>query len=395
MTSHDEQPRLVERLDPAFDERVINKVWHAIEDGRAPRQRFATRSWAVTALAVMLLGGAGLFALSSATPDAPLHLADAHALAGELGNTREVTSYGLDDGSRIELSRGAQASVVRNDGSEFVTVLRKGKSTFDVRPGGKRRWTIEAGVLTVQVLGTRFVVERSAARVRVAVERGVVLVRGEQVPERTQRLTAGQTIELEEAKKPEPVVVPVPVVTPLPPLPSMEAAPVPVEQPAAAPIKEGPSWRALAEHGDFDHAFAALREAGTSVAIRKADDVATLLLLADVARRAHAYDDAAHALEEALRRKPHGAEAVIAAFTLGKLEQESLRQPALARGHFAFVVEEGEGSELAEDALARLVDVLRESGARAAAKERAREYLRRFPAGRRRASIEAFLGSDT
>lgn len=46
-----------------------------------------------------------------------------------------------------------------------------------VQPGGPRRWQVEGGLATIEVVGT-------AGRLRVSVQRGAIVVRGEGVPDR-------------------------------------------------------------------------------------------------------------------------------------------------------------------------------------------------------------------
>jgi transmembrane sensor len=119
--------------------------------------------------------------------------------------------------------------------------------------------------------------------------------------------------------------------------------------------------------------------------------VKTLLTLADVWRRGGAHALAARALAAALEREPSGPEALLAAFTLGKLELDVLGQPAQAALHFERVARAGATSALGEDALARLVEALLRADAREQARERAREYLRRFASGRWAAKMERVL----
>src|SRR5262249_56483416 len=86
---------------------------------------------------------------------------------------------------------------------------------LEVMPKRGRTWTIETDLATVEVVGTAFSVERDARRLRVTVARGIVVVRGERVPGRIQRLSAGQSFELEEARS----------ATPAPPGPPAEPPP--------------------------------------------------------------------------------------------------------------------------------------------------------------------------
>lgn len=108
----------------------------------------------------------------------------------------EPVAVPLSDGSRLTLREGAKLEVLENSGRAFTTALRRGRARFEVKPGGPRRWTVECGPVAVEVVGTVFAVERGAASVAVEVEHGVVLVRGEGVPDRVRRLTAGERLTL-------------------------------------------------------------------------------------------------------------------------------------------------------------------------------------------------------
>src|SRR5262249_44964351 len=155
------------------------------------RPLFAGVAFAATAAAALLvwwlgrsgpgpLAGGGAPLASGATLSAPVDVP-------------------LSDGSRVVLEQGAALGGLADGGGRFVAVLRGGRCRFDVRPGGPRRWTIETDLATVEVVGTAFTVERGAKRLEVGVERGVVVVRGERVPGRVRRLTAGERVVVEEA----------------------------------------------------------------------------------------------------------------------------------------------------------------------------------------------------
>jgi hypothetical protein len=141
----------------------------------------------------------------------------------------------LSDGSRLTLQPGARLEVLENSGREFTTALRRGRTRFDVRPGGPRRWKVECGPVAVEVVGTQFTVERGTGTVTVEVEHGVVLVRGEGVPDHVRRLTAGERLVLpvhparpaEEAEAP---------VAPTVPLETGERAELPSGPEAPAPL---------------------------------------------------------------------------------------------------------------------------------------------------------------
>jgi transmembrane sensor len=389
----EQAPRLQPKLKPAFAERDIGRMWRALEDARAGER---SASWP---RALGLLGGAVLaaaLALVVLLPrgEAPLALRDDRALPTALGAREVRTVYHLDDGSYIALDRGARVEVLRNDGAELVTALRRGKSTFDVRPGGTRRWSIEAGVLSVQVVGTHFVVEREPERVRVSVQRGTVLVRGERVPDGVRRLSAGESIELgSEQPAPAPRLE-----APVPPTPLRHAEkparpqPVALKAPSAMERTE-PSWFVLSRGGARLAALHLLdRQGGLRAVLERTREARLLLELSDVARAAGDSEAAALALGRAIEQAPDAPEAALAAFTLGRIELEQLARPRAAAEHFAFVLAHPQAASLAEDALVRLVEADVRAGDLAAARAHAAQYLARFPQGRRRDFVTRLAG---
>jgi len=78
--------------------------------------------------------------------------------------------------------------VLNNDQSSFSTALRRGRATFEVHPGGPRRWTVEGGLATIEVVGTEFTLERGPESAGGHRAPGRGAVRGEHVPDRVQKL---------------------------------------------------------------------------------------------------------------------------------------------------------------------------------------------------------------
>lgn len=105
----------------------------------------------------------------------------------------------FSDGSVVSVAPGGRVAPLALEPRAAVFLLERGTAMFDVTPGGSRRWSVECGLLTVEVIGTRFVVERRDDAVTVRVERGEVLVRGERVPDRIRRLGAGETVTVRDA----------------------------------------------------------------------------------------------------------------------------------------------------------------------------------------------------
>ena len=105
-------------------------------------------------------------------------------MAAESIGAAHPLDVALDDGSHSQLASAAQLQVLENSAHALVLQVRRGKSALDVRPGGPRRWLIECGPASVEVVGPRFDVVRD--------ERGVAMVRAVTLPNGVVRLRAGQ-----------------------------------------------------------------------------------------------------------------------------------------------------------------------------------------------------------
>jgi transmembrane sensor len=188
-----------------LEEEDVQRLWRGVQARRTRqderlRQR-PLRRMTAGALALAL----GLLALlvwrwpgDTARDAGPVVAVESQQAPSELEARAgaESVAVPLSDGSRLTLREGAKLEVLENSGRAFTTALRRGRTRFEVKPGGPRRWTVECGPVAVEVVGTVFAVERGAASVVVEVEHGVVLVRGEGVPDRVRRLTAGERLML-------------------------------------------------------------------------------------------------------------------------------------------------------------------------------------------------------
>lgn len=348
------------------------RLWMGIVDRRARRHArrrarpllvLAYAAFAATALWLWLGRGSAehtLRPLETAQGGPPRFRSDERAARTE-----------LDDGSRVELEPRTELDILNNDGRAFVTVLRRGTATFDVRPGGERRWTIETGLGSVEVLGTRFTIRKTERAVRVEVARGVVLVRAQSLPERARRLGAGEQVVLtaEGAAAPATSVTASPSAEVEAPVASRDSDPAsdsgarhPVRAPAPAP----------------------------STAAVTASSFDELLRQADAARAAGDRDGAIAALRRALRDPAQDARRATAAFSLGKLLLETGR-PAEAADAFATCLRLSPPAALAEDALVRSIEAEARAGRLDRARALASDYERRYPLGRRRGEVQRWL----
>jgi transmembrane sensor len=348
-------------LDDPPSEQEVRRIWAGVQRRRVRRQaRVELRTPLGMAAAAAVCVVSLLLLLSrflASTPNAAALTAGGQPLGQLVAAPRGAVD--LSDGSRIELGPNARLEVLDNSARAFGTALRAGRALFDVRPGGPRRWTIEAGLASVEVVGTRFTVSRSPHAVDVSVERGVVVVRGDNVPDKVRRLTAGETLTVHEPESasglPEPASARETVVLEGPPSGKASAP-----QPASASTVKPPG---------FDELIAA----------------------ADAQRRRGDFRGAEASLKSLLASAPDGKRGALAAFTLGKLELDNLGDPQRAAAAFARAVSLGPPAAIAEDALARLVEAEGRAGQLERARADARAYQKRYPNGRRSYAVGRWL----
>lgn len=352
-----EEPLRVHLRDDLAESQVQG-MWQRID--HTPVR--ARRPWLLAGVvsAALLLLGLAVFRNWHEPEVRPLALASG-ATPGVLSTDTGPAVTRFDDGSLVSLAALTRLEVLRNDARSFVTALRRGGATFDVKPGGPRHWIIEAGELSVEVVGTRFRVERQGELTRVGVEHGIVLVRGERVPGGSVRLTAGTSFELPST----PLAVDENSTTraePVPAAPSASGVPR-----AAAPAPSSSSSSSSAEPTPRDEVDRALLAADS--ARRKGDNAAAIGYFDAAWRRAGAGD----------------ARRGLAALSLARLLIGG--QPAQAAQILRSSLSDMPQA-LLEDASVRLVEAESRSGNQAAAARAADDYSRRFPAGRRAEEVQ-------
>jgi transmembrane sensor len=376
---------LKQGLRETVDEATLSRVWQGI-DARFPRPRWRRRiALAAAPLALAAVAAAVVFLRHDA---GPLRLTSGAAITA-IDAPAAGARISLSDGSYIALGGGARLEPLESSGSTFIAIVARGTASFDVRPGGPRRWQIECGLATVEVVGTHFDVERSAGRLRVAVARGQVLVRGERVPDRVRRLAAGEALEIIDATAAaaEPKAA--------------DHAEAGDSEPADATheldratgggsLAPAGAWRDLARRGQHREAFAALGAQGLRREARRLG-VTDLFALADVARLSGHPADAVAPLERIVANFASDAQAPLAAFALGRLELDSLARPGRAVAALNKALALGAPQSLREDVRARLVEAHVRAGDQAAARSAADAYRREFPDGRYTKTISSLI----
>lgn len=277
--------------------------------------------------------------------------------------------FSLSDGSTVTgMDRGGRV-VTRSVSPHRVELdLVAGSAQFDVTPDQEREFRVNAGRVTVVVLGTRFSVTLREEHARIEVQRGRVRVeweRGQQI------LAPGER-----------GVFP-PIEAPVGP-----ASLGDTEKPTApASTRLAADWRTFARRGDFTSAYRMVH--ARPAALTEMDD---LLLAADVVRGAGHAGEAVPFLEKAITLHNRDSKSAVAAFTLGRVRQTDLDDPAGAAAAFARARAIAPEGPLAEDALAREVESSFQAGDKIRARALAEEYIKTWPSGSRLRAVRHFGG---
>jgi transmembrane sensor len=326
------------------------------------------------------------------------------------------SSLHLADGSSAR-PRASSAVAVREEGTSRVVVeLLQGGAEFAVAPSSQRLFRVAAGGAAVESSGAHFSIDKQrmgeaegrSLRVTVAVSEGRVRVfwAGQQAV-----LVAGERVEFQVSERsadfvPAQSLARSPLATMAPPpraQPSPRSGLAVTPQRLSTSSSPTVSWRQLARAGDFERAyqqaFAAARTGSTpptsqplgqvvlSDVVPASPEPADLLLLADVARMSHHPASAVAPLRRLLDRHREDPRAPLAAFTLGRVLLDDMGQAREAAESFRQTQDLDAEGPLSHDALAREVEAWSRAGDLARARERAREYIHRYPSGRRLSAV--------
>ncbi|WP_437300705.1 tetratricopeptide repeat protein [Sorangium sp. So ce426] len=301
----------------------------------------------------------------------------------------------FSDGTSLALDANARARVVAADAHGARVLLEGGRLTATVTHTATSAWSFDVGPFDVLVTGTRFELSWSPAseRLKLVLREGSVAVSGPLVGGR-RAVAAGETLEVfckEQRFELTRGELRAAALPPPPPAPIAPAASEPA--PAAAGAGERamvekatdasprrPSWRDLVASDRYQEAMTAAEAEGFDGLVARAS-AADLLALADVARFSGKPDRAAAALTAARRRFAGSGEAAKAAFHLGRMAFDQRRSYAEAERWFLVYLEEQPGGSFAQEALGRVIECRALMGSASEAREAARRYLARYPAG--------------
>jgi len=269
------------------------------------------------------------------------------------------------DGSLIDLVGERSNVQVRSVSDSRIDVeLTEGRARFQVTPNPQRQFSVRAGAVVVDVVGTEFSLYVEGQRTEVSVHAGRVRVSW---PEGNVLLEPGARETF--------------------PLGGTAVAPPPSD--ASRAVDAAERFRAHARARDYASAYQLLATTPTVVGNGATD----LMLAADVARLSGHAADAIPYLERVIREHRGSGQAPLAAFTLGRV-LSGMGQAERAMEAFALVSTLSPKSPLAEDALARQTEMAFRGGDRVAARRLAEQYLALYPAGRRRAAVARFGGLE-
>ncbi|HET9959296.1 MAG TPA: FecR domain-containing protein [Polyangiaceae bacterium] len=319
-----------------------------------------------------------------------------------------VASVQLTDGTVAQgMSADAHLLTLEESVQRVTMRLASGRARFDVTPRAERTFRVEARNVAVTVLGTQFTVELLADGVRVGVERGRVEVEwpgerrvlgaGEEVTAGGEEATVGESSAVgggaasaAGAANPGAQNTAAPGITP--PGGGTAAAGTSVNgNSMLGSAAASKNWRSLAQEGDYAGAFAVLSQEGAGSIRQEPGD---LLFAADVARLSGHPAQALPQLERVVRSYPSDSRAPLAAFTLGRILLDSLGRPREAAEAFARCRKLAPGGALSQDALAREVESWSRAGEATLARDRAIQYLRLFPGGRREKAVRYHGGLE-
>src|SRR4051812_41028313 len=325
------------------------------------------------------------------------------AIAGNAGDLIEAnavvpTAVRFSEGSSIVIERGGRMRVLSLASNGARVLVEKGAADVAIaHRRGPGKWRFEAGLVTVDVTGTRFRVDWNPEdrSFGIDLKEGSVVVGGEclTVPRKVHRgdnlriscgargAAAPTTLAKADLPAPAPVV---------------EAKPVPA-RPALARHEgrdvrssDDPDWRALVAAGRYAEGVQAAERVGWTRVCRSANAV-ELLALADAARLSNQTPRAVEALLALRQRFPGSTSAATGAFSLGRLAFEKRGAYAEAARWFATYLDEQPRGPLMGDAVGRLMEARNRAGDRAAARRDAERYLQRFPEGPYTGTARAIL----
>lgn len=360
----------------------------------APRRSPARVSWAVAVITAACLVAALAFVLRRAPLTFQVGRSHGVVAAGEwiAAPKHESVPITFSDGTELTLLESARARILDVDSTGATVIVERGELRASIVHRQNTSWRVYVGPFQVRVTGTAFDVawQPEAERFSLRLREGSVVVSGPVLGEE-RAVHAGEELEVARRegtlslaqREPPLAVVPQPVqVRPSTPvtLPDL-SKPARTTEPEKRGIRpaRAPDFRELGRSSKYREALAAAERSGFEHLCRTAGS-ADLMFLANVSRLAGNVGRARQAYR-AVRERFAGHDAGQAAFFLGRLAFDHDADYEQAARLFALSITEQPEGPLAREAAGRLLEARLLSGNREGAREVARQYLERHPAG--------------
>jgi hypothetical protein len=298
--------------------------------------------------------------------DEPVAVVDDDAPEGFFEASTSPRQLRFSDGSLLSANSGSRLRVGDRSRRGAKVTLEAGSVDFDIPHRDDTSWTVEAGPVEVKVRGTAFTVryDPTADQVDVELTRGSVEVLRTGSP--PVLLRSGQRLVVESTRKR-----------------------LVIDEPQRFPERDG--GRAA-----LSPAIGTRPVATPTVPARNSasgsTSIAELLAQAESLRLARRQDEARVAYELVRQRGRGTSEGATAAFQLGRLAELSGKFSE-ARRWYEAALADGAVFDFGPEALGRLMALLEASGERAAARDRANEYLKMAPSGGWSAMARKLLGA--
>jgi transmembrane sensor len=317
---------------------------------RLHERRRHRRAWlrGAAAATVLVLAAAGLLAMRhtstrqvAATPQNAPPLPVPRIEAPVAAVASNPTLLNLGDGSAVEMLAPETRVETTEVSPSAVTIrLRSGSARFSVVHRPSRVFRVVSGDVSIIDVGTEFTVVRHDQDSTVEVVDGVVRVEW-----------AGGVAEVHAGER-----------RVFPPPEAGKPAVAPTTSTASAPSIDEP------------------------------EGLEALLASADEARLRGDAAAAVAPLRRAIDLYRDDPRAALAAFMLGRVYLDELHDPAQAAAAFALARALGPDGPIAEDALAREVEAWARAGNPKLVRQRAEEYLQKFPGGHRASEVRRSSG---
>ncbi|MBN2529191.1 MAG: FecR domain-containing protein [Deltaproteobacteria bacterium] len=393
----------MDRIRNAFADKQsplrVHRMWQSIEAACIDTSPAPSR-WCVTVLATGAVVAAALM-LALIWPKAdvgPLMLQAGAPIKNTIVTAQPMRTR-FSDGSFLDTAKGTSLKLVENTSHSVAFSMLQGEAYFNIQPGGPRVWRVNCMGIFVTVVGTAFVCRGQSEQVTLEVKRGAVLVDGKGVEKGPRKLVAGNAI----------TVGPKHVFTKkdkdnnndndVNNVDNMNNANENGDNAGRSNLTASraphasaaqPVWKIQAEAGNYIEAFDRLGADKVASLTAQSNDVDELFQLSDVARRNGHPRDAIGPLETIIRRFPQNARAALASYTLGRLYLEHLKAPVKATEAFKKALSLGLPAALTETAEAKQIRAMLQYNT-TEGKKLASEYLMRYPDGRYRQKVEAWL----